>query len=422
MFYDKAKIYVKAGIGGNGVVAFRREKYVPEGGPNGGDGGDGGSVVLVGDKGLRTLVDFKYKPHVKAKKGEHGQGKGRHGKKAEDNILMVPLGTIVRDFDTNELIADVTEDGQRVVVAKGGRGGRGNARFVSAKNRVPMVAERGEPGEEVTLFLELKLLADVGLIGMPNAGKSTLISVISAAKPKIADYPFTTLKPNLGVVSIEVGNSFVVADIPGLIEGAHQGLGLGHEFLRHIERTRIFVHVLDMSPAEDKNIVEIFNTINKELVLYNPKLANKKQIIAANKMDVPGAEDNLEILKKELGEQYEIFSISAVAGMGLKPLLGRISQLIDEIEPEPLHTEDEIKVFTEPALERFIIDREDGIFVVRGKEIERHFAMTDFNNEEGVKRFQRILKVMGVESALIEEGINYGDFVRIGDLEFEFVE
>ena len=421
MFYDKAKIYVKAGNGGNGIVAFRREKYVPEGGPNGGDGGDGGSVILVGDKGLRTLVDFKYKPHVKAKKGEHGQGKSRHGKNAENNILKVPLGTIVKDFDTGELIADITEDDQRVVVAKGGRGGRGNARFVSAKNRVPTVAENGEPGEEVTLFLELKLLADVGLIGMPNAGKSTLISVISAAKPKIADYPFTTLKPNLGVVSVDEGNSFVVADIPGLIEGAHQGAGLGHEFLRHIERTRIFVHVLDMTLGEDKCIVETFNTINKELVLYNPKLADKKQIIAANKMDVSGAETNLELLKKELGEQYEVFPISAVAGIGLRPLIGKIAQLIDEIEPEPLHNEDEIKVFMEP-IERFTIDREDGKFVVAGKEVERHFAMTNFENEEGVKRFQRILKAMGVEKALLEEGINYGDTVRIGDLEFEFVE
>ena len=421
MFYDKVKIYVKAGNGGNGIVAFRREKYVPEGGPNGGDGGDGGSVVLVGDKGLRTLVDFKYKPHVKAKKGEHGQGKSRHGKNAEDNILKVPLGTIVKNFDTDELIADIIEDNQRVVIAKGGRGGRGNARFTSAKNRVPTVAENGEPGEEVTLLLELKLLADVGLIGMPNAGKSTLISVISAAKPKIADYPFTTLKPNLGVVSIEEGSSFVAADIPGLIEGAHQGAGLGHEFLRHIERTRIFVHVLDMSLAEDKNVAEVFKTINRELVLYNPKLADKKQIIAANKMDIPGAEDNLELLKKELGEQYEIFPISAVAGIGIKPLIGRAAQLVEEIEPEPLYSEDEIKVFTEPA-ERFTIEREDDIFVVSGKEVERHFAMTDFNNEEGVKRFQRILKVMGVEAALLDEGINYGDTVKIGDLEFEFLE
>ncbi|WP_028307647.1 GTPase ObgE [Desulfitibacter alkalitolerans] len=421
MFYDKAKIYVKAGDGGNGIVAFRREKYVPEGGPNGGDGGDGGSVILIGDKGLRTLVDFKYKPHVKAKKGEHGQGKNRHGRNAEDTILSVPLGTIVKNFDTGELIADVTEDGQRVVVARGGRGGRGNARFASAKNRVPVVAEKGEPGEEVTLFLELKLLADVGLIGMPNAGKSTLISVISAAKPKIADYPFTTLKPNLGVVSVDEGSSFVVADIPGLIEGAHQGAGLGHEFLRHIERTRIFVHVLDLTPVEDKNIIEAFNTINKELVLYNPKLADKKQIIAANKMDVSGAEKNLELLSKELEGKYEIFPISAVAGTGLKPLIGRIAQLIDEIEPEPLYAGDEIKIFCEPE-ERFTIDREDGIFVVKGKEVEKHFAMTDFNNEEGVRRFQRILKVMGVENALLEKGINYGDTVRIGDLEFEFVE
>lgn len=421
MFYDKAKIYVKAGDGGNGIVAFRREKYVPEGGPNGGDGGDGGSVILMGDKGLRTLVDFKYKPHVKAKKGEHGQGKNRHGRNAEDTILKVPLGTIVKDFDTGELIADITEDGQCVVVARGGRGGRGNARFASAKNRVPSVAEKGEPGEEVTLFLELKLLADVGLVGMPNAGKSTLISVISAAKPKIADYPFTTLKPNLGVVSVDEGSSFVVADIPGLIEGAHQGAGLGHEFLRHIERTRIFVHVLDMTPAEDKNIVDVFSVINRELILYNPKLADKKQIIAANKMDVSGAEKNLELLKKELGEQYEIFPISAVAGTGLKPLIGRIAQLIGEIEPEPLFGEDEIKVFMEPV-ERFTIEREDGIFVVKGKEVEKHFAMTDFNNEEGIRRFQRILKTMGVEDALLKKGINYGDLVRIGDLEFEFVE
>ncbi|MBS3969626.1 MAG: GTPase ObgE [Clostridia bacterium] len=421
MFYDKAKIYVKAGDGGNGIVAFRREKYVPEGGPNGGDGGDGGSVILMGDKGLRTLVDFKYKPHVKAKKGEHGQGKNRHGRNAEDTILKVPLGTIVKDFDTGELIADITEDGQCVVVARGGRGGRGNARFASAKNRVPSVAEKGEPGEEVTLFLELKLLADVGLVGMPNAGKSTLISVISAAKPKIADYPFTTLKPNLGVVSVDEGSSFVVADIPGLIEGAHQGAGLGHEFLRHIERTRIFVHVLDMTPAQDKNIVDVFSVINRELILYNPKLADKKQIIAANKMDVSGAEKNLELLKKELGEQYEIFPISAVAGTGLKPLIGRIAQLIGEIEPEPLFGEDEIKVFMEPV-ERFTIGREDGIFVVKGKEVEKHFAMTDFNNEEGIRRFQRILKTMGVEDALLKKGINYGDLVRIGDLEFEFVE
>ncbi|KUO51549.1 MAG: GTPase Obg [Desulfitibacter sp. BRH_c19] len=421
MFYDKAKIYVKAGDGGNGIVAFRREKYVAEGGPSGGDGGGGGSVILVGDKGLRTLVDFKYKPHVKAKRGEHGQSKNMHGKNAEDSIIKVPLGTIIKNFDTGGLIADITEENQSVVIAKGGRGGRGNARFTSAKNRVPSVAEKGEPGEEVTLSLELKLLADVGLIGLPNAGKSTLISVISAAKPKIADYPFTTLKPNLGVVSVEEGNSFVVADIPGLIEGAHQGAGLGHEFLRHIERTRIFVHVLDMTLGENKSILDVFNSINKELFLYNPKLANKKQIIAANKMDVPGAEENLAVLNKEIGEEYEIFPISAVARTGIKALVGRLTQLIDEIEHEPLYNEDEIEVFVEPE-ERFSIVREDGMFVVQGKEVEKHFAMTDFNNEEGAKRFQRILKAMGVEQALLDKGINYGDLVRIGDLEFEFLE
>lgn len=421
MFYDKAKIYVKAGDGGNGIVAFRREKYVAEGGPSGGDGGTGGSVILIGDKGLRTLVDFKYKPHVKAKRGEHGQSKNRHGKNAEDSIIKVPLGTIIKNFDTGGLIADITEENQSVVIAKGGRGGRGNARFTSAKNRVPAVAEKGEPGAEVTLFLELKLLADVGLIGLPNAGKSTLISVISAAKPKIADYPFTTLKPNLGVVSVEEGNSFVVADIPGLIEGAHQGAGLGHEFLRHIERTRIFVHVLDMALDEKKEIVDVFHSINKELFLYNPKLANKKQIIAANKMDVPGAEENLKKLNKEIGEQYEIFPISAIAQNGIKPLIGRLAQLIGEIEPESLFNEEDIEVFVEPE-ERFNIVKEDGMFVVQGREVEKHFAMTDFNNEEGAKRFQRILKAMGVEKALLDQGINYGDVVRIGDLEFEFLE
>ncbi len=422
MFYDKAKIYVKAGDGGNGVVAFRREKYIPEGGPNGGDGGNGGSVILVGDSGLRTLVDFKYRPHYKAKRGEHGQGKNKHGKNAPDLIINVPVGTIIKNFETDSIIADITEHGQKVVVAKGGRGGRGNARFVSAKNRVPSIAEKGEPGEEVTLFLELKLLADVGLIGFPNAGKSTLISVISAAKPKIADYPFTTLVPNLGVVSVDEGESFVVADIPGLIEGAHKGAGLGHEFLRHIERTKIFVHVMDMSPGEDKDVIKDFNTINNELKLYNPKLAEKKQVIAANKMDIPGSEKNLEILKKEIGHQYEIFPISAVTTAGLKPLLRKLAQLVDEITPEPLYNIDDFKVIEEEPDERFTIEKEDGIFVVKGKEVEKHFAMTDFENEEAVKRFQRILKVMGVEDALKEQGIDYGDTVRIGDLEFEFVE
>jgi GTP-binding protein len=421
MFYDKAKIFIKAGDGGNGVVSFRREKYVSEGGPNGGDGGNGGSVFLVGDRGLRTLVDFKYRPHYKAKRGEHGQGSNKHGKNAQDLKIRVPVGTIVRNHETTEIIADITEHDQEILVAKGGRGGRGNARFVSAKNRVPSFAEKGEPGEEVTLELELKLLADVGLIGFPNAGKSTLISVISAAKPKIANYPFTTITPNLGVVSFEEGNSFVVADIPGIIEGAHEGAGLGHEFLRHIERTKVFVHVIDMSPLEGKDVIKDFYTINRELELYNPKLVKKEQIIAANKMDIPGSEKNLELLRKKLGDKYNIYPISAATGSGIKPLLSKMAQMVQEILPDPLYNLEELKIIDEPE-PRFIIEKEEGIFNVKGKEVEKHFAMTDFNNEESLERFQRILKAIGVEEALKEKGIKYGDLVKIKDLEFEFIE
>ncbi|MEW6622614.1 MAG: GTPase ObgE [Bacillota bacterium] len=421
MFYDKARIFVKAGDGGNGAVAFRREKYVPEGGPSGGDGGNGGCIVLMGDEGLKTLVDFKYRPHYKAQRGEHGQGKNMHGKNGEDLVLRVPLGTIVKNHDTGKIIADITIDGQKVIVAKGGRGGRGNARFTSSKNRVPSLAEKGEPGEKVTLLLELKLIADVGLIGMPNAGKSTLISVISAAKPKIADYPFTTLTPNLGVVSLEEGSSFVVADIPGLIEGAHEGAGLGHEFLRHIERTRIFVHVLDMSPMGDRVVLKDFEVINNELSLYNPRLSSKKQIIAANKMDLPGSDQNLSLLRNAVGHDYEIYPISAITGSGISDLLWRISQLVKEIDPEPLYGFEDFRMVEEP-LERFSITIEDGIYLVQGKEVEKHVAMTDFDNEEGVNRLQRILKVMGIEDALREKGIKDGSTVKIGEMEFDFVE
>lgn len=421
MFYDFAKIYVKAGDGGNGVISFRREKYVPEGGPDGGDGGRGGDVILVADQGLRTLVDFKYRRHYKAQRGEHGQGKNMHGRSAEDLVIKVPVGTIVRNAETGQILGDLVKDGQRLVVAKGGRGGRGNARFLSNRNKAPRLAEKGEPGEELWITLELKLLADVGLVGLPNAGKSTLISKISAAKPKIADYPFTTLTPNLGVVKID-DHSFVVADIPGLIEGAHAGAGLGHDFLRHIERTRVLIHVVDVGDVYDRDPYQDFLTINRELELYNPALAQRPQLIAANKIDVTGAEENLkDFLSKVQG--YEVFPISAVTGEGIEPLMRRVVSLLEEIgEAPPVIPEEQVRIVKAEPTERFTIDIENGVFVVSGKEVEKHVAMTDFENEESLRRFQNIMNKMGVFDALREKGAKAGDVVRIKDLVFDFVD
>lgn len=423
MFYDTARVYVKGGDGGNGIVAFRREKYVPEGGPAGGDGGRGGSVVLVADPGLRTLVDFRYKRHYKGDRGEHGGGKNMHGQNAADIELRVPVGTLIRDSDTSEIIADLVEAGQRVTVAKGGRGGRGNSRFVSSQNRVPTMAENGEPGEERWIELELKLLADVGLIGFPNAGKSTLISQVSAAKPKIANYPFTTLVPNLGVVSVGEGKSFVVADIPGLIEGAHEGAGLGHAFLRHTERTRLLIHVLDMAGTEGRDPLADYAVINRELAAYSPALAARRQVVAANKMDLPEAAPNLERLRQALGSEIEIFPISAVTGQGIEPLMYRADELLDELEAippapavEPIRR---VQVKTEPEWQ---IDVEDGVFVVSGKDVERLSAMTNLANEAAVERFQRIMKKMGIDEALREKGVKEGDFVRVHNNEFEWVD
>ncbi len=423
MFYDKAKIYVKGGDGGNGCVAMRREKYVPEGGPWGGDGGRGGNVIFVGDEGLNTLVDFRYKSHFKAKRGQHGMGKGMHGRAGEDLMLKVPVGTIVRDAETGELIADIVRPGQQVVVAKGGRGGRGNMRFATARNKAPTIAEKGEPGEERWLSLELKLIADVGLVGFPNAGKSTIISRVSAAKPKIADYPFTTLVPNLGVVRLSEEESFVMADIPGLIEGAHAGVGLGHEFLRHVERTRVLVHVIDTAGTEGRDPVQDFKVINKELREYNLKLTQRPMIIAANKMDLPAAKGNLEKLQQELGSRYEIFPVSAATGAGLDKLMWRISQLLKEIpkETEPYATEEEKIIRYEPE-PRFTVNKENGVFTVSGKEIERHVAMTDLNNDQAVERLNRIMDKMGIYQALRDAGATGGDTVRIKDFEFEFLE
>ncbi|MBS3977087.1 MAG: GTPase ObgE [Syntrophomonadaceae bacterium] len=423
MFFDHAKICIKGGDGGNGVVAFRREKYVPYGGPSGGDGGKGGDVILVTDPGLRTLADFRYKRHYKAERGQHGQGKNMHGSGGEDLVIRVPPGTILRDAETGEMIADLVGFEERFVVAKGGRGGRGNARFSSAQNRVPELAENGEPGQERWLELELRLLADVGLIGLPNAGKSTLISIISAAKPKIADYPFTTLVPNLGVVQGQNGESFVVADIPGLIEGAHQGAGLGHDFLQHIERTKLLIHVLDAAPTDGRDIVQDFSIINKELELYNPKLLDRPQLVAVNKMDLTQAKENLQRLIDHLAEQHEVFPISAATGQGVEILMQRVAEvlaLLPDEEPGPV-TEPVIHRMIE-GKERFTIGREGPVFIVAGKEVERHLAMTNFDNEAAVKRFAKILKMIGVDRALKDLGAKSGDMVRIKKMEFEYLE
>lgn len=420
MFVDYAKINVKAGDGGNGVVAFRREKYVPMGGPSGGDGGRGGSIVIKADEGLSTLMDFKYRRHFKGERGQHGQGKNMHGAGGEDTIIRVPPGTVIKDDESEEVIADLTRPGQEVIVAKGGRGGKGNARFATAINKAPSLAERGEPGEEKWIRLELKLLADVGLVGYPNAGKSTLISQVSAAKPKIADYPFTTLVPNLGVVRLKGGESFVLADIPGLIEGAHEGAGLGHRFLRHIERTKVLIYVLDAAQTEDRNVLEDYNTLGTELEKFHPDLARKPFLIAANKMDIPEAEQNIAGLQEKFGDKLML--ISAATGQGTAELMTRAYELLTSIPAEETVTGDEVvqrRFNEEPA---FVIEIVDGVFEVSGKRIEKLAAMTNFDSEEGLQRFQRTINRMGLEDALREQGIQAGQTVRIKDLEFDYSE
>jgi GTP-binding protein len=422
MFVDKAKIYVKAGDGGNGAVAFRREKYVPRGGPSGGDGGKGGDVVLLVDKNLSTLQDFKYKVHYKAERGQNGQGSNKAGKSGEDLIIRVPPGTVVKDAATGEVLADLVEHGQSFVVARGGRGGRGNARFASSVNQAPDFAEKGEPGEERWIILELKLLADVGLVGFPNVGKSTLLSRMTAARPKIADYPFTTLTPNLGVVDTgPTGRSFVVADIPGLIEGAHQGLGLGHEFLKHVERTRLLVHVIDAAGL-DNDPIEGFYVINKELENFNEKLARKPQIVAANKMDLPQARENLDRIKSNLEPQgYEVIPVSGATGEGLRELIYKIIQYLDKIGDEKAEMV-EVKKYTVKEEDEIKVRREGEIFVVEGKTVERLVAMTDLDNETALKRLQRAFKNLRIDELLKEKGIKEGDTVRIGNSEFYYTE
>jgi len=421
MFIDRAKIQVKAGTGGNGMSGFRREKFVPRGGPSGGDGGHGGDVVVVVDPNINTLIDFRYKRSFKAEHGEHGQNKNMSGRHGEKMPILVPPGTLVKDEATGQVLGDMTTPGQELVVAAGGRGGRGNARFVSSVHRAPTFAEQGEPGEERTLLLELKVLADVGLIGYPSVGKSSILAKVSAAKPEIAAYHFTTLSPVLGVISLREGQSFVLADIPGLIDGAHEGKGLGHDFLRHIERTRVIIHVLDVSGLEDRDPIEDYKKINDELRLYNERLATRPQIIAANKMDLPTAKENYQRVAEFLeAEGREVFPISAATGEGLPQLMERAASLLAEQKAEPLEIVDTV-VFTAEQEEEFTIERtDDGAFVVIGKGIEKLVAMTNFTNDEALRRFQLIWKKIGIDIALRERGIKEGDSVRIRDMEFEF--
>lgn len=427
MFVDKVKIFIKAGNGGNGMVAFRREKYVPDGGPAGGDGGRGSDIIFEVDEGLRTLMDFRYQKHFKAPSGENGRAKRQHGEGAKPMIVRVPPGTTVVDDDTGEVIADLVRQEQQAIIAKAGRGGRGNCRFATPKNPAPYVAENGEPGQERNITLELKVLADVGLVGFPSVGKSTLLSVVSAAKPKIADYHFTTLTPNLGMVDAGE-SSFVMADLPGLIEGAHEGVGLGHQFLKHIERTRIIVHVLDMSGSEGRDPYQDFIQINNELKLYNYRLEERSQIVVANKMDLPQAEENLEAFRQRVGE-VKIFPISAVTQKGTQELIYAIADLLDTI-PQTTFEQEIVETPEEHVTYRFQEEDQgfrvykdiDGIFVLEGDRIEKLFKMTKFDFDESARKFARTLRHMGVDKALRDIGAEDGDVVRVLEFEFEFTD
>jgi GTPase len=422
VFIDEAVIEVEAGRGGDGCVSFRREKHVPRGGPDGGDGGNGGSIMLVADTHLSTLLDFHYKRRYKAGSGGHGSGSNRKGRNGKSITLRVPVGTLVYDADTGDLLADLSRPGMRFVAARGGKGGRGNAHFATPTRQTPRFAEKGLPGERRTLRLELKLLADVGIVGMPNAGKSTLISRISAAKPKIADYPFTTLVPNLGVVQYQ-DQSFVVADIPGLIEGAHAGVGLGHQFLRHVERARLLLYLLDVSPFATAPPLEAFETLRRELELYKPDLARKPALVALNKIDTlaPDERAALDAVRCAIESHgYEVFPISAYTGEGLEALLARLAQRVAELPPpEPLI--EPAPEVAKPVRQPTRVYKDGEVFVVEGTLPLEIVQRTDFGNHEAVLRMQKRLKGLGVFRRLQELGAQEGDTVRIGDVELEYV-
>lgn len=420
-FVDKARIIIKAGNGGDGCSSFHREKYVSHGGPDGGDGGRGGNVIFYADDNMSTLLDFRFSRHFRAQNGENGRGKMQFGKKGDDIIIKVPVGTRVRDVASGKIIADLNKPGREKLVLRGGRGGKGNAKFATPTKQAPRYAQNGQRTNEYEVELELMTIADVGLIGLPNVGKSTILSVITSAKPKIANYHFTTLTPNLGVVK-RYDSSFVVADIPGLIEGAAEGAGLGHDFLRHIERTRLLVHVLDISGSEGRDPIEDYRQIRKELTQYSDKLTELPELIAANKMDITGAEDYLEFLKEELADSNaEIFPVSAATAKGFEPLLDRILELLKVLPSTREFEEDQI--VEAPQYDwNFRIERDGDVFVVSGGIVDYILDTTNADDEESMRRFQKLLESEGIINALREKGATEESIIRLGEWEFDFVE
>lgn len=421
MFVDEVTMTIEAGTGGNGCMAFRREACVPMGGPFGGSGGKGSDIIFKADSGLKTLIDLRYQKKIKGKNGENGQGKGMNGAASEDLIVKVPIGTTVTDKDTGSVIADLTKHGESAIIAYGGRGGRGNVSLATRSNPCPSYAENGEPGEIRNVKVELRMLADVGLVGMPSVGKSTILSMISNANPKIASYHFTTLSPNLGVVKTK-DNDFVVADLPGLIEGASEGVGLGHKFLKHIERTKIIAHVIDMSSEEGRDPYEDYVAIRKELEAFSPKLLTKPEIIIANKMDGEMAKDNLIAFKKQIKNQ-DIYEITALTGEGLDKVINKLSEMTKTIASTELFEEDKVEshvLYKFREEKPFTIVKDNDVFVIRGEEVERLFRMTNFNTEESYERFSNKLRRMGIDEELEKMGIKEGDTVRILDFEFEW--
>lgn len=421
MFVDEVEIKVEAGKGGDGCTAFRREKYIPMGGPYGGNGGHGGDIIFKVDEGLHTLLDLRYQKILKAPKGENGRGKNQHGKKADPLVVKVPQGTVVTDLQTGMIVADLSQKEQQEIIARGGRGGRGNSAFKTQINTAPDYSENGEEGEKRTLKVEVKLIADVGLVGLPSVGKSTIISMVSKSKPKIAAYHFTTLTPNLGVVKTTDNQSFVIADLPGLIEGASKGEGLGDKFLRHIERTRIIAHVIDMSGSEMRDPYDDYLLINKELKEFNEKLLDKPQLIIANKMDLPNAKENLEEFKKKV--DCEVFEISAATNKGLQKVVDKLGQMLNEIPSTPLYDNNQIEshvLYKFKKEEPYTITKEDNIWVINGKEVEKIFKMTKFNSEEAVYRFAKKIRRLGIDDKLAALGAKEGDQVRILDFYFDY--
>jgi GTP-binding protein len=427
MFVDLVKIKISSGKGGDGIVAFRREKFVPMGGPSGGDGGKGGSVIFEGDEGLSTLIDLKYNKILRAEDGENGKPKKMNGRGGEDLIVKVPVGSTIYDEETELVIGDITEHKQQVMITKGGRGGRGNVKFTTSRNTAPEICEKGEPATSRNIRVELKVLADVGLVGLPSVGKSTIISMVSNSRPKIASYHFTTLNPNLGVVKVDDERSFVMADLPGLIEGASLGQGLGLQFLRHIERTRVILHVIDMAGSEGRDPFEDYQVINKELASYKYDLMKRPQIIIANKMDLPEAEVQLELFKEQLQEDVLIVPISAATSMNIQEMLYKTADLLDQTKRFDLYEEEDYEQVVEytftPDEEIFEIHlADDGVYEVTGKPLRKIFEMTDFTKDQSVKRFSRQLRSLGIDAKLRDLGVENGDTVRIFDFEFEFVD